>query len=163
MWADSLVPYILVPNISVFISLGIFDQRRGVEFQCQFTTEKELPKTTIKTRLLRKRNHCQWIFSLRILIHSADPQSRPVVIIVFARVAHLYVHTSVPTFQNLAKQNKVKTMFTTGETVGLAEWIIDDTCLVLCTNWNVTIMSLVKRKYEEQTLKCWRGDGCQFQ
>ena len=39
----------------------------------------------------------------------------------------------VPTFRNLAEQNKfqVKTMFTTGEIVGLAEWIIDDTCLVL--------------------------------
>ena len=24
-------------------------------------------------------------------------------------------------------------MFTTGETVGLAEWIIDDTCLVIIT------------------------------
>ena len=33
------------------------------------------------------------------------------------------------TYQNLAKQNKfkAKTMFATGETVGLAEWIIDDT------------------------------------
>ena len=38
-----------------------------------------------------------------------------------------YVCTSVPTFQNLAKQNKAK--FTTGETVGLGEWIIGDTCL----------------------------------
>ena len=36
----------------------------------------------------------------------------------------------VPTFQNLAKQNETKTTFTTSETVGLAEWIIDDTCLV---------------------------------
>ena len=63
------------------------------------------------------------------VIHSADPQSWQVVIIVFAHIAH----PSVPSFQNLAKQNKfqVKTMFTTGETVGLAEWIIDDTCLVL--------------------------------
>ena len=36
-------------------------------------------------------------------------------------------------FQNLAKQNKFQanTMFTTGETLGLAEWIIDDTCLVI--------------------------------
>ena len=41
------------------------------------------------------------------------------------------VRTSVPTFQNLAKQNKAKTMFATGETMGLAEWIVDDTCLVL--------------------------------
>ena len=56
------------------------------------------------------------------------PQSWPVLIIVFAQV----VRPSVPTFQNLAKQNKIqaKTMFTTGETVGLAEWIIDNTCLV---------------------------------
>ena len=38
---------------------------------------------------------------------------------------------SVPTFQNLPKQNKVKTMFAIGETLGLAEWIIDDTCLVV--------------------------------
>ena len=60
------------------------------------------------------------------LIHSADPQSRPVVIIVFAHVVRSYVH---PRF---SKQNKfqAKTMFATGETVGLAGWIIDDTCLV---------------------------------
>ena len=61
------------------------------------------------------------------LIHSADPQSRPVGIIVFAHV----VSTSVSTFQNLAKQNKAKTKVTTSETVGLAVWIIDDTCLVI--------------------------------
>ena len=38
----------------------------------------------------------------------------------------LSVRLSVHTFQNLAEQNKfqVKTMFTTGEIVGLAEWII---------------------------------------
>ena len=49
--------------------------------------------------------------------------TRPVVIIVF-----IYV---VPTFYNLTKQNKfqVNTMFTTKETVGLVEWIIDDTSL----------------------------------
>ena len=58
-----------------------------------------------------------------LLIHSADPQSRPVWIIVFA-----HVRPSVRPFQNLAKQNifQAKTMFTTGETVGLADWIIDD-------------------------------------
>ena len=65
-----------------------------------------------------------------MLIHKADPQSRPVVIIVFAHVPP-YFRTSVSPFQNLAKLNKfqAKTMFSTGETVGLAEWIID-TCLV---------------------------------
>ena len=36
---------------------------------------------------------------------------------------------SVPTFQNLSKLTKVQRMFATGKTVGLAEWIIDDTCL----------------------------------
>ena len=47
--------------------------------------------------------------------------------------SHMFPYTcvSVLTFQNLAKQNKfqAKTMFTTGKTVGLAEWIIDNTCL----------------------------------
>ena len=35
-----------------------------------------------------------------------------------------------PYFSNLAKAKQQKTMIATGETVGLAEWIIDDTCLV---------------------------------
>ena len=45
------------------------------------------------------------------------------------------VRTSVHNFQNLPKQNKfhLKTRFTTGETVGLAEWIIDYICLVSIT------------------------------
>ena len=55
---------------------------------------------------------------------------------VFAHVVrtsvHPYVRPYVPIFQNLAKQNKAKTIFSTGETVGLVDWIIDDTCLVLC-------------------------------
>ena len=58
------------------------------------------------------------------LIHSAHPQSWPVEIIVFAHVVR-------PSVQNLAKLNKAKTMFATGETVGLAEWFIADTCLFL--------------------------------
>ena len=61
---------------------------------------------------------------MKLLIHSASPHSRPVVIIVLTHV----VRTFVSTFQNLAKQ--VETMFTTGEIVDLAEWIIDDTCFV---------------------------------
>ena len=60
------------------------------------------------------------------LIHSADPQSEPVVIIVFAHVVRPSVLISVPNFRNQAKQNKfqAKTMFTSVETVGLAEWIM---------------------------------------
>ena len=60
-----------------------------------------------------------------ILIHEADPQSRPVVTIVFAHVIRSYVCPYVR--PHFSKQNKFqgKTMFATGETVGLAEWIID--------------------------------------
>ena len=76
-----------------------------------------------------------WTFILCsiLLIHSADPQTRPVVIIIFEQI---YVRTSVPTFQIIAKQNKrhVKIVVTTGETVGLAEGIIDDICIV---NWYI--------------------------
>ena len=64
------------------------------------------------------------------LIHSADPHSRPVVSL-FSYVSS--VRSSVPTLQNNSKQNnfQVKTIvITTGVSVGLAEWIIDDTCLV---------------------------------
>ena len=58
---------------------------------------------------------------------SFEPLGRPTVTAgsnqCFAHVVCPYVH---PHFQNLAKQNKFsKTMFTTGETVGMAEWIID--------------------------------------
>ena len=60
-----------------------------------------------------------------ILIHKADLQSRLAVIIVFAHVVRSSVH-------HFSKQYKfqAKTMFAAGETVCLAEWIIDDTCLV---------------------------------
>ena len=82
-----------------------------------------------------------------LLIHSADSQSWPVVIIV-----HCF-HTCSPTCvrphfskSSKTKQIQVKTMFTTGKTVGLAEWIIDDTCLVyhsfLSGNCNVGINNL---------------------
>ena len=59
-----------------------------------------------------------------ILIHSANPQSRPVVIISFAHVVR-----PSPLFKS-SKTKQQKTMVATGETVGLAEWIIDDTSLV---------------------------------
>ena len=76
-----------------------------------------------------KETWCYWKISDDLLIHSADPQTRPVVIIVFI---HGSVRPSVLTFQNIAKQNKcrVKIMIATSGTLGLAEGIIDDTCLV---------------------------------
>ena len=58
-----------------------------------------------------------------LLIHEADPLSQPVGIIVTCRP---FVRP------HFSKQNKfqAKTMFAIGNTVGLAEWIIDNTCLV---------------------------------
>ena len=61
------------------------------------------------------------IYYLKILIQEADPQSLRLVIIVFT-----HVRPFVPAFQN---KFQVKTMITTGEIVGLVEWIIDDTFL----------------------------------
>ena len=52
---------------------------------------------------------------MSLLIHLADPQSKNI------------VYPPAPTFQN---NFKVKALITTGEIVGLAEWIIEDTCLV---------------------------------
>ena len=74
-----------------------------------------------------------WLYFFVIFIRSADPQSRLVVIIIFAHVVRPFVRPSVrpsPLFKSsTTKQQKI--MVATGETVGLAEWIIDDTCLVI--------------------------------
>ena len=64
------------------------------------------------------------------MIHEADPQSRPVVIIIFARG----VCTSVrPHILNFANQSnfQAKIVIATGGTIGLAEWIIDGTHVLL--------------------------------
>ena len=78
-----------------------------------------------------------WYFLNRIndaskLLNGAqiDPLGQPTVTAGRDHYCFCTCCPSVPTFQNLAKQNKAKTLFATGETVGLAEWIIDDTCLV---------------------------------
>ena len=68
-------------------------------------------------------HHSNWSTQV-VFIHSANPQSRPVVIIVFAHVVRSSVRP------HFSKQKK--TMFATGETVGLSERIIDDTGLVNC-------------------------------
>ena len=58
-----------------------------------------------------------------------DPLGRPTIKAGSDHCLHTCCPYVRPTFQNIAKQNEfqVKTMFTTGEIVGLAEWIIDDT------------------------------------
>ena len=72
------------------------------------------------------------------LIHEADPQSQPLGIIVFYTCP--FVRLLVR--PHFLKQNKfqAKRMFATGESVGLADWIIDDTCLVFLrlATWKFT-------------------------
>ena len=69
-----------------------------------------------------------------------DPRGRPtVVIIVFA---HVVLSSVRP---NFSKQFQAKTMFALGETVGLAEWIIDDTCIVI----HIFDFSIHKVTYEQ--------------
>ena len=58
-----------------------------------------------------------------------DPRGRPTVT---AGSDHYFRTCCLSVRPHFSKQNQfqAKTMFTTGETVGLAEWIMDDTCLV---------------------------------
>ena len=62
-----------------------------------------------------------------------DPLGRPTVTAGSDHCFRTCCPSVRPHFSNLEKQTKKfleKTMFTTGVTMGLAEWIIDDTCLV---------------------------------
>ena len=68
-----------------------------------------------------------WTMLIKLKLR-IDPRGRPTVM----AVSDHYFRTcclSVPTFQNLTKQNNCQSriVFATGETVGLAEWIIDGT------------------------------------
>ena len=64
---------------------------------------------------------------------------------------------SVSTFQNLAKQNKAKAMFSTCYSMDLAEWITDDTRLVrlLCLQnlTKSTFSKISKELANEQKIK----------
>ena len=80
--------------------------------------------------------HCSYSLHFDDII---DPLGRPTVT---AGSNHCFRTRcpSVPTFQNLAKRNKfhAKTMFTTGDTVGLVEWIIAFSCYSTYTViWNL--------------------------
>ena len=71
-----------------------------------------------------------------VLIHEAGPQSRPIVITIFARGVCTSVRLSSvrpsPLFKIAQNKNKfqVRIVIATGGTVGLAVWIIDDTSVL---------------------------------
>ena len=83
----------------------------------------------------RKQNFAPLSFRINeyLLIHSAVPHSRPVVLIIFS-------HVSVrPHFSKHRKtiQSSLKIIITTDGTVGLAEWIIDGIYLYQFTFMNL--------------------------
>ena len=92
------------------------------------------------------------------LFHSANPQSRSVVIIVFTHVV-----SPSPLFK-YSKTKQQKTMVVTGDTMGLAEWIIDGTCL-LCfvlldfEKWERTYVRTDRRTYAK-TMISWSLPQC---
>ena len=66
---------------------------------------------------------------LGIFLYSIDPRGRPTVM---AGSDHWLFSHMLSVRPQFSKQNKyqLKVMFATGETVGLTEWITDDSCLV---------------------------------
>ena len=59
----------------------------------------------------------------------------------------LSVRTYVrPHFSNVEKTTQQKTMIATGVTMGLAEWIIDDTCLVFVV-FPTKMLKYVSKEY----------------
>ena len=107
-----------------------------------------------------------YIFTF-LLIHSADPQSRRVGIIVFTHVVRPSVRPSVRTFQNLVKQTKFKvnTMFTTGAAVDLAEWIIECTHVLLHICYALFLVSSEKwgsRKKDWTLSTCIEHDSVRY-
>ena len=82
----------------------------------------------------------------KFLIHEAEPQSGPVVIIIFSHLVH--------TFHNLAKQNnfQVKMVITASGTLGQAEWIIDNTCLVKAVSKNA-LKFILNQFYSNKSLR----------
>ena len=70
------------------------------------------PKAKTKSRLKK-------VIPFVMLIHSADPQSWPEVIIIFDVVS---VRPSVPTFQNITKHNKHRVKIMIATDVGLWVW-----------------------------------------
>ena len=60
-----------------------------------------------------------------------DPRGQPTVTAGSDHCFHTCCPSVRPHFSQSSKTKQQKTMFATGVTVGLDEWIIDDTCLVL--------------------------------
>ena len=92
--------------------------------EVQLTWQKDLTITKLRPTILPDACLTNTKQGIERQTSRIDPLGRPTVP---AGSDHCFrtCCPSVPTFQNLAKQNKfqAKTMFTTGKTVGRAEWI----------------------------------------
>ena len=71
-------------------------------YVCPFVYESTFPPRFLAWK--RVIDCLVWSLLKSLLIHEADPQTWPVVVTIFACV----VCSSLPTFQNLAKQNKIQ-------------------------------------------------------
>ena len=83
----------------------------------------------------------------KVVLRTTDPrgqssESWPVVITIFSR--------AVCTFQNLAKQNKVREriVIATGVNLGLAEWIIDGTRVLVFSKYFFILLLLSTKRIE---------------
>ena len=88
----------------------VVEKKDYINHTPQFSKREEHDTDTFGKSEIQIGSYLNW----NILIHSANPQSRPVGIIVFA-----YVFRPSPLFK-FSKTKQQKTMFSTGETVGLA-------------------------------------------
>ena len=79
------------------------------------------------------------------MIHEADPQSRQLVITIFTQGVRPYV--------------RLKTLKSSDNHCGLAEWIIDDSCLVLFYFQNATV-KLNFERFREIVLDYFTNQEC---
>ena len=95
--------------------------------------EEEVETELVLTAKADERISLIFFSPCLFLIHKAGPQSRPVVITIFARGVCPSVR---PHFSKSHKKThrQVRIVIATGRTVGLAEWIIDGTyvCFLHC-------------------------------
>ena len=105
----------------------VWEESQEEELKDNFLGRKKNNKVVLSLRRALYELLCQRQTINCLKAINIDPLGRPTVMLVVIIVFVHVVRPSVPTFQNLTNQNKfqAKTMFATGEPVGLAKWIIN--------------------------------------